>query len=243
MKASLQGYFDQWETPWMRLYYRMVWTQLEHELGDLTGKKILDFGSGFGWNANYFAGLGNEVLAIEPNEEMVESRSRENEYHQLIGSLSALTDLSATSFDIILCHNVFEYCPTERAAILAEFDRLIKPDGIISIVKHNHAGAIMQKVVFENALDEAYDILAGGEKTNAMFGKINYYDFADLTEHLSVKIDKTYGVRTFWALQPNEVKTASNWADKMFRVEWEVCDKPEYVAISFFNHLIVRKTQ
>ncbi|TKV25266.1 class I SAM-dependent methyltransferase, partial [Citrobacter sp. TBCS-11] len=46
MKASLKNYFDQWESPWMQLYYRMVWEQLSAEIS-LTDKKILDFGSGF----------------------------------------------------------------------------------------------------------------------------------------------------------------------------------------------------
>lgn len=41
MKASLQNYFDQWESPWMQLYYRMVWEQLSAEIS-LTDKKILD---------------------------------------------------------------------------------------------------------------------------------------------------------------------------------------------------------
>ena len=100
----------------------------------------------------------------------------------------------------------------------------------------------MQKIVFENALDEAHDLLTGSSKTNQMFGKIHYYELADLlSTDSSLKIHKTYGLRTFWALQPNEFKIEPDWADKMFKVEWEVCDKPEFAAISFFNHLILRK--
>lgn len=240
MKASLQNYFDQWESPWMQLYYRMVWAQLAAEIL-LTGKKILDFGSGFGWNANHFSDR-NTVIAIEPNSAMVENRQQTNHYQQITGGLSELRKFTGESFDVILCHNVFEYAPDERFEILHEFDRLIKKDGVISIVKHNHAGALMQKVVFENALDEAYGLLTGSSKINQMFGKIHYYELTDLlSADGSLKIDKNYGLRTFWALQPNAFKIAADWADKMFKVEWEVCDKPEFTAISFFNHLLLRK--
>ena len=236
MKESLQHYFNQWETPWMQLYYRMVWAQL----GYLENKKILDFGSGFGWNANHFA-IENDVLAIEPNIEMVEARVRENDYQQTIGGLSELKKLPSASFDLIICHNVLEYAPGERAEILTEFDRLIKAGGVISIVKHNHAGVIMQKIIFENALNEAYDLLTGSSKENLMFGQIHYYDLSELTENLTLKSQKIYGLRTFWALQPNEWKTEPDWADKIFKVEWQVCQQPEYVAISFFNHLLLTK--
>lgn len=240
MKASLQNYFDQWESPWMQLYYRMVWEQLSAEIS-LTDKKILDFGSGFGWNANHLADR-NSVIAIEPNSEMVKNRQQTNHYQQITGGLSELRKFNDEGFDLIICHNVFEYVSDERAEILREFDRLLSKNGLISIVKHNHAGALMQKIVFENALDEAHDLMTGSSKTNQMFGKIHYYELADLlSTDSSLKIDKTYGLRTFWALQPNEFKIEPDWADKMFKVEWEVCDKPEFAAISFFNHLILRK--
>ena len=88
MKASLKNYFDQWESPWMQLYYRMVWEQLSAE-SSLTDKKILDFGSGFGWNANHLADR-NSVIAIEPNSEMVKNRQQTNHYQQITGGLSEL---------------------------------------------------------------------------------------------------------------------------------------------------------
>ena len=55
--------------PWECLMKRMVWRQL----GDVRGKRILDFGSGIGVSANYLAEY-NEVIAIEPDEESVRNR-------------------------------------------------------------------------------------------------------------------------------------------------------------------------
>ena len=55
--------------PWECLMKRMVWEQL----GDIRGKKILDFGSGIGVTANHLA-EHNHVTAIEPDESSVKER-------------------------------------------------------------------------------------------------------------------------------------------------------------------------
>ena len=51
---------------WEKLLKRMVLEQL----GSVQGIKILDFGSGIGVTAGYFA-EDNEVIAVEPSEEML----------------------------------------------------------------------------------------------------------------------------------------------------------------------------
>lgn len=55
--------------PWECLMKRIVWMQL----GDIKGKKILDFGSGTGVTANYLA-EHNDVTAVEPDEDSVRER-------------------------------------------------------------------------------------------------------------------------------------------------------------------------
>lgn len=42
---------------------------------------------------------------------------------------------------MIICHNVLEYIENRRS-ILAELHRVLKPHGVLSIVKHNHAGRV-----------------------------------------------------------------------------------------------------
>ena len=50
---------------------------------------MLDFGSGFGLVANHLA-KDNEVLAVEPNEEMVALQAQDRPYQQLVGSLDQM---------------------------------------------------------------------------------------------------------------------------------------------------------
>ena len=142
--------------PWEALLKRILWAQL----GDIQNKKILDFGSGIGVTANHYA-KNNEVVAIEPDEESVKERYTENDYQQIIGSIDELKKLEDESFDIIFCHNVLEYA-TEREDIIKEFYRLLKPNGMLSVVKHNRPGRVMQMVVLLNDFESANNILNFG---------------------------------------------------------------------------------
>lgn len=45
-------------------------------------------------------------------------------------------------YDLVFCHNVLEYA-LDREEILREFHRLLKPHGIISLVKHNRPGRVI----------------------------------------------------------------------------------------------------
>jgi ubiquinone/menaquinone biosynthesis C-methylase UbiE len=123
--------------PWELLQKKMIWKQLSF----IHKKKVLDFGSGEGITANHFA-FNNEVVAIEPSDEMINSRVEDNQYLQIKGSLNALEEIEDNSFDIILCHNVLEYAE-ERIYIVREFARILMDGGILSVVKHNRNGRVM----------------------------------------------------------------------------------------------------
>lgn len=223
--------------PWEALMKRTVWLQL----GTIKGKKVLDFGSGLGITADYLA-QDNDVVAIEPSIESINNRWQEHPYQQLCGSTEHLKNMEDASFDVIICHNVFEYA-TDREEVIREFSRLLKPEGYISIVKHNRPGRVMQMVVLLNDFQQANSLLDGNDGMTSQFGTIHYYEDTDI-EHWcpELKIDKTMGMRTFWDLQQNqEIHKDKEWQDKMVEIEMRVSDKKEYQNIAFFHHLIIRK--
>lgn len=223
--------------PWELLMKRMVWQQI----GNIENKTILDFGSGTGVTANYYAEK-NQVIAIEPSEEAINNRWQNFSYEQLFGSTDKLKELPEESFDIIICHNVLEYA-LDRADILAEFARLLKPEGTISLVKHNRPGRVMQMVVLLNNFEHANRLLDGKEGTSAQYGDIHYYEDSDIeTWCPSLKITKTLGMRTFWDLQQNqECHRDPAWQEKILQMEHRVEDVEEYKQISFFHHLTIKK--
>lgn len=224
---------------WELLAKKMIWQQL----GNIKQKKILDFGSGEGVTASYYAN-DNDVIAVEPSEESVLNRDMENEYTQLLGSMDKLKEMEDASFDLILCHNVLEYAE-DREKILKEFDRLLKPNGSISIVKHNRPGRVMQMVVLLNNFESANSLLDGHDSNAEKYGAIRYYEDSDVTRWCpELKIKEVHGVRTFWDLQQNqEIQKDEKWQEEVLQIESRVADIKEYRDIAFFHHLILEKKQ
>ena len=222
---------------WELLSKQMIWKQL----GSIHNKKILDFGSGKGVTASFYA-KDNEVIAIEPSKEVLVNRVCDNAYKQITGSTKELKQFENESFDVILCHNVLEYAE-DRECIVNEFYRLLKPNGLLSVVKHNRTGRVMQMVVLLNNFENANSLLDGKDGNAQKYGAIRYYEDTDLTKWCKdFSISNVYGVRTFWDLQQNqEIQNDADWQKKMLQIEMRVQDIDEYKNIAFFNHILLTK--
>ncbi len=223
--------------PWELLQKKMTWEQLNF----IHDKKVLDFGSGNGITADHFAKY-NEVIAIEPDENMLQNRVTENHYIQIKGDLEELKNFEDNSFDVILCHNVFEYAD-ERVEIIKEFSRILKTNGHLSILKHNKAGRVMQMVVLLNNFEHANELLEGKNGHAQQFGTIKYYEDKEILKWSDkFKIEKILGMRTFWDLQQNqELHKDKKWQEQMLAMEMKVSELEEYKAIASFHHIILRK--
>ena len=235
MTANLQAYKAHLQAPWGKLQYDIVFAFLE----SLRGQKILDFGSGFGIVADFLA-KNNQVTAIELSPEMIAERKQNFYYEQLQGSLDLLQQLPDQSFDVIICHNVLEYV-SDPALYLAEFSRLLKKGGKISLVKHHEVGRIMHTVVFENDPEKAQHLLAGETYQTHSMGSAKVYQIQDVISGLPLEVEDYQGIRIFYGLQANDYKTAPDWAEKMFEMELAVCNQSPYRDIAAFQHLWLSK--
>ena len=230
MVANIQAYLENLQQPWGQIYYDILFEQLQ----DIKGKRVLDFGSGFGLVANHLA-KENQVLAVEPNEEMVALRTQDYSYQQLVGSLDQLASLEDASFDVILCHNVLEYVEN-RKAVLKEFTRLLKPGGMLSIVKHNEVGRVLQTVVFENDTRKALALLAGQDLETHSMGLAQAYNLDAAFVDLGLEVQNYQGIRVFYGLQDNRFKGQEGWRESMLQMELAVCQEPPYRDMAFFQH-------
>ena len=229
---DIQQYKQMLEQPWGKIQYEITFAQLEH----IKGKKILDFGSGFGLVSQFLA-QNNEVVAIEPQEEMLFAYSN-HRYEKILGSLEQVKKFESETFDIVLCHNVLEYIDKDcRVNYLSELKRVLKRNGKLSIIKHNQVGKIMQAVVFSNDVDQALDLLNGNEFRSVSFSQGTTYTIDELLEMSKMKLENYQAIRTFYSLQMNEVKTKDNWLEKMTEMELAVCDLYPYKDISFLQHI------
>ena len=236
MVANIQAYLENLQQPWGQLYYDILFEQLQ----DIKGKRVLDFGSGFGLVANHLA-KENQVLAVEPNEEMVALRAQDHPYQQLVGSLDQLANLEDASFDVILCHNVLEYVE-DRKLVLEEFTRLLKPDGLLSIVKHNEVGRVLQTVVFENDSRKALNLLAGQDLETHSMGLAQAYDLDAVVEDLAFEVQHYQGIRVFYGLQDNLFKGQDGWRESMLQMELAVCQDSPYRDMAFFQHYSLKRS-
>jgi ubiquinone/menaquinone biosynthesis C-methylase UbiE len=188
---------------WERLFKKIVWKQL----GDISGKYILDFGSGEGITADHFA-KANKVTAIEPWDEMLKDAWKDNEYTQIVGSVEALSEFKDDTFDVIICHNVLEYID-DKSEVLRELSRVLKPTGYISIVKHNRYGRVMQMAVLLDDFEKANRILdrlfaIGPNEVELLKFKINNdlnlklveynQELADLNERVKEYLEKNFNL-------------------------------------------------
>lgn len=222
---------------WDRLFRKIIWAQL----GEIRGRRILDFGSGEGITADHYA-ADNDVTAVEPWDEMLKDAWRDHEYRQIVGDVEALTEFADDTFDIVICHNVLEYAD-DKSAIVRELARVLKPGGFLSLAKHNRYGRVMQMAVLLDDFDKANSLLNGEDSAASRFGRIRYYDDADIqTWCPELMIEKTCGIRAFWDLQQNQEKHPDElWQEEMMKLEMRVSEVEEFRSIAFFHHLILRK--
>ena len=219
---------------WDRLLKRIVWAQI----GEPEGLAILDFGSGEGITADHYA-AANTVFAVEPSADMLADAWRDHPYEQIVGGVSALSRFAGGAFDFIICHNVLEYVD-DKAAVIRELARLLKPGGRLSVVKHNRAGRIMQMAVLLDDTARANALLDGENSESSRFGTIRYYADGEISAWDSrLRLEETFGIRTFWDLQQKQEKhRQEDWQQRMMQLEMRVSRIEDFRRVAFFHHLI-----
>ncbi|MEY8435373.1 class I SAM-dependent methyltransferase [Streptococcus hyointestinalis] len=237
MSVSIDHYKKMLAQPWGKIQYELTFHHLRH----ITNKKVLDFGAGFGLTSQHLA-KHNQVTAVEPNCDLLFADSNQN-FTKIAGSLEVLETFPNKSFDVILCHNVLEYIPKEEHAdYLAAFERLLTDNGELSLIKHNLTGKVMQAVVFENNTQKANALLAGDTHFDSpSFSQGNSYTLEELVANTRLKLQSYQGMRTFYSLQPNNVKMEKDWLERMLALEIQVADLKPYKDIAFLQYVTLTK--
>lgn len=143
---------------------------------------------------------------------------------------------------MIICHNVLEYID-DKASVIQELARVLKPGGTLSLAKHNRAGRVMQMAVLLDDMDKAHALLDGENSAASKFGAIRYYEDSMVSEWASsLQLANCYGIRTFWDLQQNQEKhELEEWQDEMVKLEMRVSQMDTFRNIAFFHHLLFTK--
>ena len=118
----------------------------------------------------------------------------------------------------------------------------MKPGGLLSIVKHNEVGRVLQTVVFENDTQKALDLLAGQDLETHSMGLALAYDLDRAVEGLALEVQDYQGIRVFYGLQDNRFKSQEGWRESMLKMELAVCQESPYRDIAFFQHYSLKRS-
>jgi O-antigen/teichoic acid export membrane protein/SAM-dependent methyltransferase len=115
-----------------RLLLRLL---AEQGVGSIEGRRVLDLGAGFGALALYFAHLGAEVVAVDPNETRMRMAlaiaQRRGLKLSILAAEAQSLPLADASFDIVVANNSLYYITDRGAhgAALREIHRVLRPGG------------------------------------------------------------------------------------------------------------------
>jgi SAM-dependent methyltransferase len=113
---------------------QFVYTQMRESLGDLRGKRVLEYGCGTGWITRDLARMGADVFAFDISPQAVENTKRTLAAEGLLDRCSvAVMPAEALAhepdfFDIAVGFAIIHHLDLVKA--LAELHRVLKPGGV-----------------------------------------------------------------------------------------------------------------
>ena len=111
-----------------------VYTQMRNSLGDLHGKRVLEYGCGEGWITRDLARLGGNVCAFDISPQAAENTKRTLAVENLLDRCSVEVMpaerllYEPASFDIAVGFAILHHLDLVKA--LAELHRVLKPGGV-----------------------------------------------------------------------------------------------------------------
>ncbi|HWY53838.1 MAG TPA: methyltransferase domain-containing protein [Terriglobales bacterium] len=211
----------------------------------------LDLGCGTGAAAVRLARLGIHVTLLDSSPAMLDiakRAAREAGVAEKVvlqhGDATQLANLFHTrSFDVILCHNILEYCDDPGAVLRGAARALRDSSAILSILVRNQAGE-----VFKAAL-QAGDLIAANNGLATEWGQESLYGGrvrlftpeslrAMLTEASLAAIAER-GVRVLADYLPPQVSRSADY-EQIFELEQKLGSRPEYAAVARYTQCFAR---
>jgi S-adenosylmethionine-dependent methyltransferase len=242
------------ETPEGRLRTDLAFANLEDFLPRSQAEKslsALDVGCGTGAAAVRLARLGIHVTMLDSSPAMLDIANRAAREAGVTdkvvlqhGDATQLANLFRTrSFDVILCHNILEYCDDPGAVLRGAARATRDSSAILSVLVRNQAGEVFKAAI------QAGDLAAAKLSLTAEWGQESLYGGrvrlftsdslrAMLTEASLAAIAER-GVRVLADYLPPQVSRSADY-ERILELERKLGSRPEYAAIARYIQCFAR---
>jgi S-adenosylmethionine-dependent methyltransferase len=250
-QSGANQYVAYLETPEGRLRSDLAFANLQDFL-PLQAKPslcALDLGCGTGATAVRLAQLGIHVTQLDSSPAMLDIAKRTARKAGVTdkvilqhGDVTQLAGLFHTrSFDVILCHNILEYCDDPGAVLRGAARALRDSSAILSVLVRNQAGEVFKAAIQAGDLAAAENALTAEWGQESLYGgRVRLFTPDSLRAMLteaSLAVIAERGVRVLADYLPPRVSRSADY-ERIFELERKLGGRREYAAVSRYTHCL-----
>src|SRR3984893_10090120 len=211
----------------------------------------LDAGCGTGATAIRLARLGMHVTLLDSSPAMLDIAKRAAREAGVTdkvilqhGDATQLANLFHTrSFDVILCHNILEYCDDPGAVLRGGARALRASTAILSFLVRHPSGEVFKAAIQAGDLAAAKNGLTADWGQESLYGgRVRLFTSDSLRAMLtgaSLAVIAERGVRVLADYLPTRVSRSADY-ERIFELERKLGSRPEYAAVSRYTHCLAR---
>jgi S-adenosylmethionine-dependent methyltransferase len=239
------------ETPEGRLRSDLAFANLHDflPLQDKSSLCALDLGCGTGATAIRLAQLGIHVTLLDSSPAMLDIAKRAAREAGVTdkvvlqhGDATQLADLfPAQSFDVILSHNILEYCDDPGVVLRGAARALRDSSAILSVLVRNQAGEVFKAAIQAGNLEAAENGLTAEWGQESLYGgRVRLFTPPNLRAMLtksSLTVIAERGIRAVADYLPPRVSRSADY-ERIFELERKLGSRPEFAAVSRYTHCL-----
>ncbi|HEX4605578.1 MAG TPA: methyltransferase domain-containing protein, partial [Candidatus Angelobacter sp.] len=240
-QSGAKQYAQYLETPEGRLRSDLTFANLQDFLRLQTKPllRALDLGCGTGATAVRLARLGMHVTLLDSSPAMLEiakSAAREAGVTDKVvlqhGDAIELADLfPLRSFDVVLCHNLLEYCGDSGAVLRRASGALRDSSSLLSVLVRAQAGEVLKAAILAGDLDAAnHGLTAEWGEESLYGGRVRLFtpgSLRTLLKEASMTPIAERGVRVLADYLPPQASRNADY-ERIFALERQLGSRPEF---------------
>jgi S-adenosylmethionine-dependent methyltransferase len=252
-RSGARDYAAYLETPEGRLRIDLSIANLQEFLPEAKRPlRALDLGCGTGAIAVRLARLGHGVTGLDSSLPMLEFAERAAREAGVTGKVELKhadaaqfeSLLQASSFDVILCHNILEFVD-DPVAVLCSAGRMLKDSSaILSVLVRNHAGEVLKAALTSGDLDAAeHQIAAQWGRESLYGGRVQLFtpdDLLAISKQARLEVIAMRGVRVIADYLPPQISRDTEY-NRIFELERKLGQRAEFAPIARYTQVLAHR--